>query len=117
MAPPSPFRHLRSHVFCWGFWIVGFLCSLDYYIVLVTVSWIGDFYFYAEDYCDGVVILVCVFLCCDMPPPLLRIICCLLSSIHLVLLGAYVPSGLLDLVVLYAGMLELPPMLLPEFLG
>jgi hypothetical protein len=116
MAPPSPFHHLRSHVFCCGFWIVGFLCSLDNCIVLVTVSWIGDFYFYAEDYCDGVVILVYVLLCCDMPPPFLLIICCLPSSIHLVLRDAYVPLGLLDLVVFYAGMLGLPPMLLQEFL-
>jgi hypothetical protein len=79
-------------------------------------SWIGDFHFYAEDCCDGVVILVYGFLCCDMPPPLLLIICCLPSSTHLALRGAYIPSGLLDLVVLYAGMLELPPMLLQEFL-
>jgi hypothetical protein len=64
-----------------------------------------------------VVILVYGFLCCDMPPPLLLIICCLPSSTHLALLGAYVPSGLLDLAVSYVGMLELPPMLLPEFLG
>jgi hypothetical protein len=103
-------------MFCWEFWIVGFLCSLDCCIVLVMASQIGDFHFYAEDCCDGVVILVYGFLCCDMPPPLLLIICCLPSSIHLVLCGAYVPSGLLDLVMLYAGMLELPPMLLREFL-
>jgi hypothetical protein len=52
-----------------------------------------------------------------MPPPLLLKICCLPSSVHLALLGACVPSDLLDLVVSYAGTLELPLMLLPEFLG
>jgi hypothetical protein len=80
-------------------------------------SWIVDFHFYAEDYCDGVVTLVCGFFCCDTLLPLLLIICCLPFSIHLALLGAYVPSGLLDLVVSYAGTLELPLMLLSEFLG
>jgi hypothetical protein len=81
-------------------------------IILVMASWIIDFRFYAEDCCIGMVILVYGFLCCDMPPPLLLIIYCLPSSIHLVLRGACVPSGLLDLVMLYAGMLALPPMLL-----
>jgi hypothetical protein len=71
---------------------------------------------YIEDYCDGVVILACGFLCCDMPPLLLLIVCCLPSLIHLVLHGACVSSGLLDLVVLYVSMLELPPVLLQEFL-
>jgi hypothetical protein len=42
----------------------------------------------------------------------LLIICCLPSSILVVLPGAYVPLGLLDLVVLCVGMLELPPVLL-----
>jgi hypothetical protein len=51
-----------------------------------------------------------------MLPPLLLIICCLPSSIRLVLRGAYVPSGLLGLVVLYTSMLELAPVLLQEFL-
>jgi hypothetical protein len=73
---------------------------------------IVDCHSYAEDYCDGVVILAYGFLCCDMPPPLSLIICCLPSSIHLVLPGAYVPLGLLGLVMLYVGMLGLPPMLL-----
>jgi hypothetical protein len=80
------------------------------------VFWIVDCRFCAEDYCDGVMILAYGFLCCDMPPLLLLIICCLPSSIHLVLPGAYVPLGLLDLVMLYVGMLDLPPVLLQEFL-
>jgi hypothetical protein len=73
---------------------------------------IVDCRFCAEDCCDGVVILVYGFLCCGMPPLLLLIIFCLPSSILVVLPGAYVPLGLLDLVMLCAGMLELPQVLL-----
>jgi hypothetical protein len=56
--------------------------------------------------------LVYGFLCCGVPPLLLLIIYCLPSSILVVLLGAYVPLGPPDLVVLCAGMLELPLVLL-----
>jgi hypothetical protein len=59
--------------------------------VLVMVIEIVDYYFYAEDYCDGGVTLACAFPCGDMPPLLLLIACdppCLIRS---VLLCAYVP--------------------------
>jgi hypothetical protein len=68
--------------------------------------------FCAEDYRNGVVTLAYVFLCCGIPPLLLLTICCLPSSILVVLRGAYVPLGLLDLAVLCAHMLELPQVLL-----
>jgi hypothetical protein len=96
----------------WEFWIFGFLHALDFCVIFVMVFWIINYSFCVEDYCDGMVILVYVFLCCGMPPLLLLIICCLPSSILVVLPGAYVPLGLLDLVVLCVGMLELPPVLL-----
>jgi hypothetical protein len=96
----------------WESWIFGFLHASDFYVILVMVFSIVDYRFCAEDYCDGEVILVYGFLYCGMPPLLLLIICCLPSSILVVLPGAYVPLGLLDLVMLCAGMLELPPVLL-----
>jgi hypothetical protein len=101
---------------CLESWIFGFLHASGFCIALVMVFWIIDCRFCAEDCCDGMVILVYGFLCCDMPPLVLLIVCCLPSSILVVLLGAYVPLGLLDLVVLYVGMLELPPVLLQESL-
>jgi hypothetical protein len=112
MMPPSPFHRLRSHIVWWESWIFGFLHALGFSVALVMVFYIVGYRFCAEDYHDGVVILVCVFLCCGMPPLLLLTICCLPSSILVVLPGAYVPLGLLDLAVLCAGMLELLPVLL-----
>jgi hypothetical protein len=97
---------------CWEFWIFGFIYALDCCVALVMAFYIVDFHFCAEDCCDGVVTLVCEFLCCGMPPPLLLIACCPPSLIPAVLLGAYVPLDLLDLVALCAGMLKLPPVLL-----
>jgi hypothetical protein len=91
---------------------LGFLYALDFYVALVMVFEIVDYHFYAEDCCDGVVILVYGFIYCGMPPLPLLIICFLPSSIPVVLPDAYAPLGLLDLVMLYAGMLELPPVLL-----
>jgi hypothetical protein len=73
---------------------------------------IVGYHFCAEDCCDGVVTLVYVFLYCGVPPLLLLTICCLPSSILVVLPGAYVPLGLLDLAILCADMLELPQVLL-----
>jgi hypothetical protein len=52
-----------------------------------------------------------------MSPLLLLIIYCLPSSILVVLPGAYVPLGLSDLVVLCAGMLEVPQVLLMRILA
>jgi hypothetical protein len=101
---------------CLETWTFGFLHTSGFYVALVMVFWIVGCCSYAEDYCDDVVILAYEFLCCGMPLPLSLIICWLPSSIHLVLPGAYVPSGLLGLVVLYVGTLGLPPMLLQEFL-
>jgi hypothetical protein len=116
MMLPSPFRRLHNHTFCLEIEIFGFLHALGSHAVLVMVFWIVNYRFCAKDYCDGVVILACEFLCCDMPPPLLLIACCPPSSIRLALLYAYVPSGLLDLVGLYIDTLELPPVLLWKFL-
>jgi hypothetical protein len=80
--------------------IFGFLHALGSRAVLVMAIEIIDYCFCAEDYCDGEVILACVFPCCDMPPLLLLIACCPPSSVRSALLCAYVPSGLLDLVEL-----------------
>jgi hypothetical protein len=59
-----------------------------------------------------VVILVYAFLYYDVPSPLLLSICCLPSLILVVLLGAYILLGLLDLAVLCTGMFVLPQVLL-----
>jgi hypothetical protein len=96
--------------------IFGFLRASGSRAVLVIVFKIVDYHFYVEDCCDGVVILACAFLYCGMPPLLLLIACCPPSSIRSTLLCAYVPLGLLDSVVLYIDMVELPPVLLWEFL-
>jgi hypothetical protein len=80
--------------------IFEFLHDLGSHAVLVMAIEIVDYCFYAEDYCDGEVILACVFPSCDMPPLLLLIACCPSSSVRSTLLCAYVLSGLLDFVEL-----------------
>jgi hypothetical protein len=96
--------------------IFEFLHALGSRAALVMAIEIVDYCFCAEECCDGEVILACVFPSCDMLPLLLLIVCYLPSSVHSMLLCAYVPSGLLDLVELYIDMLELPLVLLLEFL-
>jgi hypothetical protein len=80
--------------------IFEFLHVLGSHAILVMAIEIVDYYFFAEDYCDGEVILACVFPSCDMPPLLLLIACFPPSSVHSTLLCAYVLSGLPDLVEL-----------------
>jgi hypothetical protein len=80
--------------------IFEFLHALGFHAVLVMVIEIADYCFCVEDYCDGEVILACVFPSCDMPPLLLLIACYPPSSVCSTLLCAYVLSGLLDLVEL-----------------
>jgi hypothetical protein len=105
--PPSLFHHLRGHIPWWESLTCGFLRASGFYVTLVMLFWIVSRHFYAEDYCDGMVTLVCALTYCGVPPLLLLIICCLPSSILVALPGAYVPSGLLDLAVLCVDMLEL----------
>jgi hypothetical protein len=50
------FHCLHNHTPFWETGIFGFLCPLDFCSTLVMVTWIIDFCFYAEDYCDGAVI-------------------------------------------------------------
>jgi hypothetical protein len=69
-------------------------------------------HFCAKDCYDGVVTLIYAFLCCDVPNLLLLSICCLPSLGLAVLLGAYVPLGLLELAVLCIDMFVLPRALL-----
>jgi hypothetical protein len=88
---PSPFRHLHSRAFYLEIEIFEFLHDLGSHAVLVMAIEIVNYYFCAEDYCDGEVILACVFACCDMPPLLLLIACCPPSLVRLGLLSAYVP--------------------------
>jgi hypothetical protein len=80
--------------------IFEFLHALGSHAALVMVIEIVDYWFCAEDCCDGEAILACVFPSCDMPPLLLLIACCPPSSVRSTLLYAYVLSGLLDLVEL-----------------
>jgi hypothetical protein len=80
--------------------IFEFLHVLGSHAVLVMAIEIVDYCFYAEDYCDGEVILACVLPSCDMPPLLLLIACYPPSSVHSMLLYAYALSGPLDLVEL-----------------
>jgi hypothetical protein len=80
--------------------IFEFLHVLGSQAVLVIVIEIVGYYFCDEDYCDGEVILACVFPSCDMLPLLLLIACYPPSSVRSTLLCAYVPSGLLDLIEL-----------------
>jgi hypothetical protein len=83
---PSLFRRLHSRAFRLAIGIFGFL-----QVVLVMAIEIVDYYFCAEDYCDGEVALACVRPCGDMLPLLLLIACgppCLVRSM---LLYAYVP--------------------------
>jgi hypothetical protein len=93
-----------------------FLHVLGSHAALVMAIEIVDYCFCAEDYCDGEAILGYVFPSCDMLPLLLLIAYYPPSSVHSMLLCAYVPSGLLDLVELYIDTLELPLVLLLEFL-
>jgi hypothetical protein len=108
---PSPFRHLHSRVFCLAIEIFGFLRA-----ILVMAIEIVDHYFYAEDCCDGEVILAYVFPSCYTPPLLSMTACYLPYSIHSALLCAYVLLDLLDLVEVQIDTLELLPALLREFL-
>jgi hypothetical protein len=88
---PSLFRRLHSRAFRLEIEIFGFLHVLGSRDVLVMAIEIIDYYFCAEDYCDGGVTLACVFPCGDMPTLLLLIACgppCLIRS---ALLCAYVP--------------------------
>jgi hypothetical protein len=80
--------------------IFEFLHALGSHAVLVMAIEIIDYCFCAKDYCDGDMILACVFPSYDMPPLLLLIACCPPSSVRSALLCAYVLSGLLDLVKL-----------------
>jgi hypothetical protein len=68
--------------------------------VLVMAIEIVDYYFCAEDYCDGEVILAYAFPSCYTPPLLSMIACYLPYSVRSALLCAYVLLGLLDLVEL-----------------
>jgi hypothetical protein len=88
---PSPFRHLHSRAFSLEIEIFGFLHVLGSRGILVMAIEIVDYCFYAEDYFDGEVTLVCVFPCCDMPPLPLLIACCPPSLVRSALLCAYVP--------------------------
>jgi hypothetical protein len=94
---PSLFRHLRA--FCLEIEIFEFLHALGSHAILVMAIEIVDYCFCAEDYCDGEVILACVFLSCDIPL-LLLIACCPPSSVRSTLIYAYVLSGPPDLVEL-----------------
>jgi hypothetical protein len=76
--------------------IFEFLHVLGSQAVLVMVIEIIGYCFCAEGYCDGEVILACVFPSCDMPPLLLLIACCPPSSVRSTLLCTYVLLGLLD---------------------
>jgi hypothetical protein len=97
---PSLFRRFHSRAFCLEIEIFEFLHTLGSHAALVMVIEIVDYCFWAKDYCDGEVILACVFPFCDMPPLLLLIACYPPSSVCSALLCAYVLSGLLDLVEL-----------------
>jgi hypothetical protein len=57
---PSPFRRLHSRAFCLEINIFKFLHALGSHAILVMAIEIVDYYFCAEDYCDGEVILACV---------------------------------------------------------
>jgi hypothetical protein len=68
--PPSLFRRLHSRVFHLGIAIFGF-----HRAVLVMAIEIVAYCFYAEDYCDGEVTLLCVFPYGDVLLLLLLIAC------------------------------------------
>jgi hypothetical protein len=97
---PSLFHRPHSHAFYLEIEIFDFLHALGSHAVLVMAIEIVDYCFCAEDYCDSEMILACVFLSCDMPPLLLLIAYYPPSSVCSMLLCAYVPLGLLDLVEL-----------------
>jgi hypothetical protein len=113
---PSLFHHLHSRAFCSEIKIFEFLHALGSHAVLVMAIKIVDYCFCAEDYCAGEAILACVFPSCDMPPLLLLIAYYPPSSVRSALLCAYALSGLLGLVELDTDTLELPLVLLREFL-
>jgi hypothetical protein len=68
--PPSLFRRLHNRAFLLGIAIFEF-----HHAVLVTAIEIDVCCFYAEDYCDGEVTLVCVLPCDDALLLLLLIAC------------------------------------------
>ena len=72
---PSLFCRLHSRAFCLEIEIFGFLHVLGSRGVLVTAIEIGVCCFYAEDYCDGEVTLLCVLPCDDVLLLLLLIAC------------------------------------------
>jgi hypothetical protein len=81
-----------------GIWIVDFLLlALGYCCVVVTKTWIISLCFYAEDCCDGVVMLPCAgieifgFLLDDVVLRPLPLVCFLLVLILAVRLDAYFP--------------------------
>jgi hypothetical protein len=113
---PSLFHRLHSRAFCLEIEIFEFLHVLGSHVVLVMAIEIVDYCFCAKDYCDGGVILACVFHFCDMPSLLLLIAYYPPSSVHSTLLCAYALSGPLGLVEFYIDTLELPLVLLREFL-
>jgi hypothetical protein len=113
---PSLFRRLHSRAFCLEIEIFEFLRALGSRAALVMAIEIVDYCFCAEGCCDGEAILACVFPSCDMPPLLLLIAYYPPSSVHSTLLCAYALSGPLGLVELYIDTLELPLLLLWEFL-
>jgi hypothetical protein len=73
--------------------IFGFL-----HVVLAMAIEIVDYYFCAEDYCDGEVTLACGLLCGDVLPLLLLIVCGPPYLVRSMLLYAYVPWDPLGLV-------------------
>jgi hypothetical protein len=83
---PSPFRRLHSRAFRLEIEIFGFL-----HVVLVMTIEIVDYYFCAEDYCDGEVTLACVLPCGDMLPLPWLIAYGPPCVVRLMLLCAYVP--------------------------
>jgi hypothetical protein len=68
--PPSLFLHLHSRIFHLEIGIFGFL-----HVVLVMAIEIVDYYFCAEDCCDGEVTLACALPYGDILPLLLLIAC------------------------------------------
>jgi hypothetical protein len=68
MMPPSLFRRLHSRA-------LGIAIFEFHRAVLVMAIEIGVYCFYAEDYCDGEVTLLCVLPCDDALLLLLLIAC------------------------------------------
>jgi hypothetical protein len=84
--PPSLFRRLHNLAFHLGIAIFEF-----HHAVLVTAIEIGVCCFYAEDYCDGEVTLLCVLPCDDVLLLLLLIACGLPCLVRSMLLYACAP--------------------------